>query len=73
MGIDGIEARYPRNKEGEEEKFRCLAKEKGLFISAGSDFHGDKKHGEIGVSYLEDDEFNIILNKLGIEVNNENN
>jgi len=73
MGIDGIEARYPRNKEGEEEKFRCLAKEKGLFISAGSDFHGDKKHGEIGVSYLEDNEFNIILNRLGIEVKNENN
>ncbi len=68
MGIDGIEARYPRNKENEESKFRKLAKEKGLFVSAGSDFHGDKKHGEIGVSYLEDDEFNIILNRLNIEV-----
>lgn len=68
MGIDGIEARYPRNKENEEEKFRALAKEKGLFVSAGSDFHGDKKHGEIGVAYLEDDEINIILKKLNIEV-----
>ncbi len=73
MGIDGIEARYPRNKENEEEKFRLLAKEKGLFVSAGSDFHGDKKHGEIGVAYLEDDEINVILKKLNIEVKNENN
>ncbi len=73
MGIDGIEARYPRNKEGDEAKFRALAREYNLFISAGSDFHGDKKHGEIGVSYLEDDEFSIIFNKLGLEVPHENN
>lgn len=73
LGIDGIEARYPRNKIGDEEKFRRLAKENNLFVSAGSDFHGDKKHGEIGVSYLEDDEIKIILNKLNLEVNYENN
>ena len=70
MGIDGIEARYPKNKENEEEKFRQLAKENNLFISAGSDFHGDTKHAELATSTLEKSEFDIIARKLGIDYEN---
>ena len=66
MGIDGIEAKYPMNKEGEEDKFRLLAKEHGLFVSAGSDFHGDQKHADLATSTLEKDEFDIIAKKLGV-------
>ena len=74
MGIDGLEVRYPKNKEHEEEKFRQLAKDNNLFVSAGSDFHGDfDKHAEIGTCYLTDDELTNLLNILEIEVPNENN
>lgn len=43
IGIRGIEAMYSKNKEGETEKFTALAEENGLFITGGSDFHGDAK------------------------------
>jgi predicted metal-dependent phosphoesterase TrpH len=69
MGIDGLECIYPKNKEGEEAKFRNLAKENNLFVSAGSDFHGDYlKHAEIGTCYLEGKELETLLNVLEIEV-----
>ena len=73
-GIDGIEVRYPKNKPLEEDLFRNLAKEYNLFVSAGSDFHGDfDKHAEIGTCYLEDEELKKLLNILEIEVPYENN
>lgn len=64
LGFDGIEARYPKNLENEEEEFTALAKKYNLFVSAGSDFHGDVKHAMIGTSTLDFDEFQIILEKL---------
>ncbi len=74
MGIDGLECIYPKNKDGEEAKFRTLAKENNLFVSAGSDFHGDFiKHAELGTCYLEGSELDNLLNKLEIEVKYENN
>ncbi|MCR5786434.1 MAG: PHP domain-containing protein [Acholeplasmatales bacterium] len=73
-GVDGIEVKYPKNKEGEEELFRSLAKEYNLFVSAGSDFHGDfDKHAELGTCYLEGEELNNLLKILEIEVPYENN
>lgn len=55
MGVDGIEAKYPLNKEGEEEEYRKLAKKYNLFITAGSDFHAhnDPRHGELLSTLLE--------------------
>lgn len=49
LGIDGIEAIYPRTNN-EETKYRNLAKKYNLFISAGSDFHrlNDGKHADVG-------------------------
>lgn len=56
LGFDGIEGIYPLNKIDEETKFRELAKEFGLVLTAGSDYHGldknDNKHGYIGCSPL---------------------
>ncbi|MCY6484689.1 PHP domain-containing protein [Clostridium aestuarii] len=55
--FDGIEAIYPLNKPGEEQKFKDIAKKHNKLITAGSDYHGldknDKKHGYIGNSILE--------------------
>lgn len=42
-GLGAIEAVYSRNGAGDEEKFRRLAKQFGLLISGGSDFHGGNK------------------------------
>lgn len=66
FGIDGIEAIYPANNTGDEERFRRLAKQKGLFITAGSDFHSpnDLKHGNLGEFFIKDRELEIFLNKL---------
>lgn len=65
-GFDGIEVRYPSPKN-DEEKLTQLAKENNLFISAGSDCHGDNTHADIGTCTLNEEEFKIILNKLNIK------
>jgi len=66
LGIDGIEAIYPLNKENDEQRFRELARIHGLFITAGSDFHdfNDGKHGHIGDVVLEEQDLDIFLNKV---------
>lgn len=69
LGFDGIESRYPKNKENEEEYFRNLAKEYGLVNSAGSDFHGDFKHADIATSYLNEEEFEEIMKLVRGEKN----
>lgn len=47
-GFDGLECYYPQNHAGLTEKSLRLARENGLLITAGSDYHGikdDPKHG----------------------------
>lgn len=49
--FDGIEALYSQNNNEDTNKFINLAKEKKLYITCGSDYHGienDKRHGTIG-------------------------
>ena len=62
-GFDGIEARYA-NVKNNEEKFAKLAKEYNLFISAGSDCHGDETHATIGSATLNEKEFAPIAKSL---------
>lgn len=67
FNFDCIEAIYPSNKEGEEEKFKALAKKYNKIVTAGSDYHGvynDKSHGYIGSSFLANEELNTFLKKL---------
>lgn len=68
FGCDGIEAIYPANKQNDEELFRQLALEKNIFISAGSDCHGDKSHSDIGSATLGKGEFEIIAKKLKLKL-----
>lgn len=42
-GLDGIEALYSTYQPGDEQYIKRLAKEYGLAISGGSDFHGSNK------------------------------
>ncbi len=64
---DGYEARYFRNKEGDEKFFTNLAYKKQMIITAGSDYHGQKgdtKHGEIGEVVLDSNDLTVFLNKF---------
>lgn len=49
--FDGIEALYSQNKKEDTYRFINIAKEKNLYITCGSDYHGienDERHGELG-------------------------
>ena len=67
MGIMGIEAIYPSNSLNDTNNYKKIAKDNNLFITAGSDFHDfdDYKHGNIGDCYLEKEELQLFLKKLG--------
>lgn len=69
LKIDGIEAYYPKNKPGDEEYFLSLAQQHRLFISAGSDFHGDAgtKHAMLGTKTIDEKYFKPIVERLGIK------
>lgn len=72
-GIQGIEAWHPGARVGECKRLETLGKELGFFITAGSDFHGerirsDRKIGHsAGLTKIEDrffyDELQLFLNK----------
>lgn len=65
---DGFEGVYVRNKVNDEKLYRALAKERNMIITAGGDFHGtpgDTIHAEIGELYIEDEDLDIFLKKLG--------
>jgi predicted metal-dependent phosphoesterase TrpH len=56
-GIDGIEAYHADHSPEQESKYAALAKEKGLIVTAGSDFHGERGgellHARIGDRKIE--------------------
>lgn len=68
LNFDGIEAKYYRNKNNETEEFIDIARRKGIFYTAGSDFHSlrkiDLKHGTLGQIFLEEEEIYNFLKEL---------
>ncbi len=65
FGVDGIEAIYP-NQQDKENIYRKLAKDNGIFITGGTDFHyfNDGRHGNIGQTYLSGKDLEVFLEKL---------
>ena len=61
--IDGMECRYASQKN-DVIYYTDIAHKNELFISAGSDFHGDHKHGYLGECFLNYDEFQRISQAL---------
>lgn len=63
--FDGIEAIHPRHNKAEIEYFKNIAKSKGMFYTAGTDFHNivkkNVKHGILGELFLEVKDINDIL------------
>ena len=67
LNFDGIEAIYSKNTMEQNEFYKNIAKEKGLFYTAGSDFHSDNRidsrHGLVGQVSLNSDEIERFLVK----------
>lgn len=49
LGVDGIEAYHGECKPDNALQYARLAEELGLFVTGGSDYHGDTKHRDLGV------------------------
>lgn len=67
MGLCGLEVYYPEHSEDEIHRFLELAEYHGLLVSGGSDFHGPgsgEKREMLGLSYIEEDGFQRILEYL---------
>ncbi len=45
MGFWGVEAYHPSHTDGQCREYESLARASGLFVTAGSDFHGSAKPG----------------------------
>lgn len=55
LGLGGIEAYYPTSTDGQTALYLSLAAQNGLFVTCGSDFHGDHRPAaRLGCSYAED-------------------
>lgn len=67
--FDGIEAKYA-NIKNDYEYFKNIAINKNWLISAGSDYHGDFSHGDLGDVSLNLEEAMLILDKLNIKYDN---
>ncbi len=54
-GLWGVEAYYPSATEGQRQLHISLAKQHGLFLTCGSDFHGENRpNAALGCSYTKD-------------------
>lgn len=61
MDFDGMECFYSTMPSVEEARWFKLAKEKGMLISGGSDFHGGMNPDiELGASWIPREDFNLI-------------
>ena len=47
-GIQGMECYYSRYSSGEEQLLLAVARELGLYVSGGSDYHGENKTVKLG-------------------------
>lgn len=66
MGIDGIEAYYPSNRQEDTNRLKDIARKNQLLVTAGSDFHKfeDYKHGTLGQVVLKNKELDRFLTAL---------
>ena len=54
LGLDGVEVYHPNHTGQHRTMFKSIAKENGLLVTGGSDFHGrDGKYGQIGSEPVE--------------------
>jgi len=62
--FDGVEGHYARFVKRQEKPFVQAAKERGLLVTGGSDFHGPfKPHSPLGCSWVDQPTFNQLLSR----------
>jgi len=69
LDFDGIEAIYCKNSDRDTAYYKEFAKDNGLFITAGSDYHGienDSSHCDVGTNTLENNDLEVFLSKLNM-------
>jgi 3',5'-nucleoside bisphosphate phosphatase len=64
-GLDGVECYRPRVAHGDAERMVALARNSGLLVTGGSDWHGDWQ-GRLGEFALERDDVSAFLDVGGI-------
>lgn len=63
--FDGIECHYAKFPPEQEKRWIQMAKERGLLISGGSDFHGAvKDYIQLGCSWVDEENFHKIFQHL---------
>jgi ribonuclease III len=69
MGLMGIEVYHTDHSEEQTDYFATLARQKGLLLTGGSDFHGDLKQGTVmgrgkGNLYVDDELYRILIRQI---------
>jgi 3',5'-nucleoside bisphosphate phosphatase len=61
-GLDALEARHSDHDPATEQRYRDLAREHGLLVTGGSDFHGEGGHRvpRLGVVTVPDDDYDAL-------------
>ena len=65
LGLDGVEVWHPRNREGDAQRLSAFAKEHGLLMTGGSDFHGmySKKPNPVGSCTAPDEQLSLLFKR----------
>jgi predicted metal-dependent phosphoesterase TrpH len=61
-GLDALEARHSDHDAATEQRYRDLARERGLLVTGGSDFHGEGGHRvpRLGVVSMPDEDYTAL-------------
>lgn len=74
LGVEGIEVYYPDHDEGQIEKYLQLAREKGLLITGGSDYHGtpEEYRGKLGCTGVSHEHLLLLQERAGCKKQQKN-
>lgn len=65
MGLDGIEVFYPTATSGQKVEFLSLARQYGLIVTSGSDYHGKNRDCVLGDGFEKSDALKDIYKMFG--------
>jgi predicted metal-dependent phosphoesterase TrpH len=63
-GLSGIEVHYPEHTPEQTKLYKAIARDAGLFLTGGSDFHTPDRGASLGDCGIGEDSLKIILNHL---------
>ena len=63
-GLSGIEVYYPEHTPEQTKLYKDIAREEGLILTGGSDFHSPERGASLGDCGIGEDNLKILLNNL---------